>query len=192
MFDSPPPPRPYRPPPPPPPPQQWDPNSVTQVTGGGPEPTMAVPPPPHVPSGKGDGSPTSVDTISMKRFADNLAQLVDPLNTSLNLVTNMNRVNAGGFFQGANMRAQVTGTNKDGMLQAGFVAVLKKVIKSVNDTHEAVVKLAKDYESTEDLNNMKVTQLNRTMADVSTDINAVGTAGSTLTSGSGSGSGSRS
>ena len=182
-------PPPHKPPPPPPPIQQWDPNSAPNQSGGGPQlpdgsPAIA---PPHVPSGGGDGSDTSVDTISMKRFAENISQLLTPLNHSLDLLQNMKPVAAGGFFQAANMRKQVTGDSGDGMMQSGFETVVKKIIKSINDTHDAVTKLATDYTNTEDQNNIELGKLTKTMSDVNTDISAVGSAGTKFGDGSSSG-----
>jgi hypothetical protein len=141
--------------------------------------------PPSVPgkSGGPSGS-TTVSTPSMKVFADNVSTLLTPLNKALELVQNMKPVKAGDFNTGHVMATSITGSSGDGMLQAGFETVLKKCIKTVTDTHEAVSKLAKDYENIDDLNKLTGQQLTRSMGDVPTDIPAIGQAGSTVGGGS--------
>jgi hypothetical protein len=187
-------------PPPPPPPkpkvQDWDSNSVPPVTGGGPSNPDGAPPltPPNVP-GKHDGSgsgTTTVNTPSMKVFADNIGTLLTPLNKALELVQAMPKVAAGDFHTGHVMKKLLTGDAGDGMMQSGFETVLKKCVKSVTDTHEAVLKLARDYDNIDELNKMTGQQLNRVLSDhgVSGDITAVGSAGSKFGDGSGTGSGS--
>ena len=173
-------------------PPSWDSNSTpAPVQGGEPQAPPGSPAltPPNVPSGKDGGNgQTAVNTPSMKQFADNISQLVAPLQHSLELLQNMKPLAAGGFYQGYNMRNMVTGNAADGMLQSGYETVLKKAIKSITDTQEAVVKMAKDYENIEDLNKMTGQQLNRAMGNVGTDITAVGSAGAKFGSGSSSSS----
>ena len=179
-------------PPPPPPPKpaitNWDPNSVPPVTGGGPTNPDGTPSltPPNVP-GKGDGSgngSTSVNTPSMKVFADNLGQLIPVVQKALDLVQGMPKVAAGDFNTGHVMKKMITGDAGDGMLQSGYETVLKKSMKTLNDTHDAVLKLARDYENIDDLNKLTGQQLSRIMGDVPSDITAVGSAGSKFGDGS--------
>jgi flagellar hook-basal body complex protein FliE len=172
----------------------WDSNSVPKpVTGDGPKAAPGAPAlnPPNVPSGKGGGSgQTAVNTPSMNQFANNISQLLPPLENALKQLQDLKPLAAGGFYQGYNMRNVVTGNGGDGMLQSGFETVLKKAIKSINDTHEAVVKMAKDYETVDDQNKMTGQALNRAMGNVGADVNAVGAAGAKFGSGTNSGSGS--
>jgi hypothetical protein len=56
-------------------------------------------------------------------------------------------------------------------------------MKSLTDVHDAMLKLATDYDSTEEQNKIDLTTLNRVMSDVTTDINAVASAGSKFGSG---------
>jgi hypothetical protein len=165
--------------------QPWDPNNVTPDNNGGPQLPVGSPPivPPHVPSNNGDGSETSVDTASMKLYAQNIMQLVPSLNSALSMVQNMKPVAAGGFYQGSAMRSLLTGNSGEGMMQSGFETVLKKLMKSLTDVHDAMLKLATDYDSTEEQNKIDLTTLNRVMSDVTTDINAVASAGSKFGSG---------
>ncbi|MFI9387388.1 hypothetical protein [Kutzneria sp. NPDC052558] len=180
------------PPPPPPPPKpnitDWDPNSVPPVTGGGPSTPNGAPSltPPDVPGnhdGSGNGD-TTVHTPSMKVFADNLGTLLTPLQQALQLVQGMPKIAAGDFNTGHVMRTMITGDSGDGMLQAGYEQVLKKCVKTVTDTHDAVLKLARDYENIDDLNKLTSQQLSRAMGDVPSDITAVGSAGSKFGDGS--------
>lgn len=168
--------------------QDWDPNSVPPVTGGGPSNPDGTPSltPPNVP-GKHDGGnsgATTVNTPSMKIFAQNIGTLLEPLNKALALVQAMPKVEAGDFNTGHTMRKMITGDAGDGMLQSGFETVLKKCVKSVTDTHEAVLKLARDYENIDDLNKLTGQQLTRAFGDVPGDITAVGSAGSKFGDGS--------
>ena len=174
-------------PPPPPALQDWK-NDVTPVTGGGPTNPDGAPPlnPPNVPGKKdGNGSgKTTVNTPSMKIFAENINTLLTPLNKSLELLQNLPPVAAGDFHTSKVMKKMITGDAGDGMLQSGFETVLKKCIKTVNDTHEAVQKLARDYENIDDLNKLTSQQLTRAMGDVPGDITAVGSVGSKFSDGS--------
>lgn len=160
----------------------WDPNNgPAPITGGGPTNPDGTPSltPPDVP-GKGNGSngSTTVSTPSMKVFADNIGQLIAPLNKALELVQGMPKVAAGDLHTGHVMKTMITGDAGDGMLQSGFETVLKKCVKSVTDTHEAVLKLARDYENIDELNKVTGQQLSRAMGDVPSDITAVGSVGS--------------
>jgi len=166
----------------------WDPNNTPPpVTGGGPTNPDGSPSltPPNVP-GKGNGSSgtTTVSTPSMKIFADNIGQLIEPLNKALSYVQSMPKVQAGDFNTGHVIKTMLTGDSGNGMLQSGFETVLKKCVKSVTDTHEAVLKLARDYENIDDLNKVTGQQLSRAMGDVGSDITAVGSAGSKFGTGS--------
>jgi hypothetical protein len=178
------------PPPPPPPLQSW--NDGKPWTYNPPADQNATNPPdappinaPNVP-GKKDGSSgtTSVDTPSMKVFADNINQLLAPLQKSLSLLQALPPVAAGDFHTSQVIKKMITGDAGDGMLQAGFETVLKKCIKTVTDTHEAVNKLALDYKNIDDLNKLTGQQLSRAMGDVGSDIQAVGTAGGKFGDGS--------
>ena len=120
----------------------------------------------------------------MKIFADNIGQLIEPLNKALSYVQSMPKVQAGDFNTGHVIKTMLTGDSGNGMLQSGFETVLKKCVKSVTDTHEAVLKLARDYENIDDLNKVTGQQLSRAMGDVGSDITAVGSAGSKFGNGS--------
>lgn len=164
----------------------WDPNSVPPVTGNTPQTPDGAPSltPPNVP-GKHDGSNgTTVNTPSMKIFAENIGQLLPPLNKALSLLQAMPKVAAGDFNTGHTMKTLLTGDAGDGMMQSGFETVLKKCVKSVTDTHEAVTKLSKDYENIDDLNKVTGQQLSRAMGDVPGDITSVGSVGSKFGDGS--------
>lgn len=165
-----------------PPITDWNPSSVPPVTGGTPTTPDGAPSltPPDVPGGHdGSGSGTTeVHTPSMKVFADNIGTLLTPLNKALELVQGMPKVAAGDFNTGHTMKTLLTGDSGDGMMQSGFETVLKKCVKSVTDTHEAVLKLARDYENIDDLNKVTSQQLSRALGDVPADITAVGSVGS--------------
>jgi len=178
--------------PPPPPAMQpwndgksWDWKPPDDISATNPDGSPAITPP-DVP-GKKDGSgsgKTTVNTPSMKIFAQNINTLLDPLHESLKLLQALPPVAGGDFHTSKVMKTLITGDAGDGMLQSGFETVLRKCIKTVTDTHEAVSKLARDYENIDDLNKLTGQQLSRAMGDVGSDINAVGSAGSKLGDGS--------
>ena len=149
-------------------PQHFDPTTVTPVTGGGPQTT--APPPPIVPSRNGGGDGTTVNTPSLRLFASNVGMLEQPLRTALSSLQAMKPVAPGGFYQASQIRTKVNG--EDG-LQGKFSTVLTNVIEAVVDTRNAMLKLAGDYESTEDQNSMQTSALQRAMSDVNDDIGSI-------------------
>lgn len=174
-------------PPPPPALQDWNGSWKPPADGSASNPDGAPAiNPPDVPGKKdGNGSgKTTVNTPSMKIFAENINTLLTPLNKSLELLQALPPVAAGDFHTSKVMKKMITGDAGDGMLQSGFETVLKKCIKTITDTHEAVSKLARDYENIDDLNKLTGQQLTRAMGDVGSDINAVGSAGSKFGDGS--------
>jgi len=164
-------------------PWTWTPPADTGASNPSGSPAIT---PPDVPGGKGDGGSgkTTVNTPSMKIFAENINLLLDPLHESLKLLQALPPVAGGDFHTSKVMKTLITGDSGEGMLQGGFETVLKKCIKTVTDTHEAVTKLARDYENIDDLNKLTGQQLSRAMGDVGSDINAVGSAGSKFGDGS--------
>lgn len=173
-------------PPPPPPPKPdakpFDTNNIPGFTTADGTPDNPSFTPPDVPGNKGDGKggKTEVHTATLKLFADNIDKLKEPLNNALTKLQELKPVEAGDFNTGHVMKTMLTGADGTGMMQAGFETVLKKTIKTVTDVHEAVVKMAKDYDNVDDLNKMTGQQLNRALDDnwVTTDIGAVGDSGS--------------
>lgn len=171
--------------------QQWQSGDVApdgqtppSQSPGGSGPTLpsgsGVINPPPLRKGKASGSGTSVDTISMKQYASNMSQMLLPINEALGLLQKLKPIAAGGFNQAHNLRMSITGNTGDGTLVSGFETVLKNLIKSVNDTSDAVTKLAHDYKTVEDQNKISTTQLGKILGDVNTDIPAIANAGSAL------------
>jgi hypothetical protein len=175
-------------PPPDPPPipdaKPFDTNNIPGFTTADGTPDNANLTPPDVPGNKGDGKggggKTEVHTATLKLFADNIDKLKEPLNNALTKLQDLKPIAAGDFNTGHTMKTMITGNDGTGMLQSGFETVVKKSLKSVTDVHEAISKLAKDYDNADELNKMTGQQLNRALDDnwVNTDIGAVGDAGS--------------
>jgi hypothetical protein len=158
----------------------WDPHSVPPATGGG-GPHATAPHPPNVPGGNGSGNSngTQVDTPSMKLFADNIGRLVDPVASLVSLLGSMAKVNAGGFHQGNQLALKVNGGTTTGLTD-GFKKVMVNLQNTLMDTQSAMTKVAKDYETADELNKMDSTKMVNAMSKIKTDVGGIGTAAKTL------------
>jgi hypothetical protein len=154
-------------------PESFDPTSVPAVLHGAPEgaPTVAAP---LVPVAQGGQGPTSeaVSTPSLRLFAENIGQLVQPVKDAMTHLSGMTPVAAGGFYQASAIKSNVNNG-----LQKDYGTILNNVAESLVDTQNAMLKLAKDYETDEEANTMKASAVTKVMDQVGTDISAIGTGG---------------
>ncbi|MGQ4514540.1 hypothetical protein [Streptomyces sp. DW26H14] len=160
-------------PPDPPPPehkaQEWD-GKPDLGTGHGTYTDASPFTPPAVPKKDGSGKGTSVDTPSMKVFADNLDLLLKPLTTASDALKPVS-VAPGAFYHANSIRTKVTGTNGDDGLKAQYLKVLTDLSNGLTDLRDGVRTLAKKYKTIDDANGMKSKDLTDAMDGVSDDFN---------------------
>ncbi|NMH99700.1 hypothetical protein [Pseudonocardia acidicola] len=140
--------------------------------------TATAPSPPPVPGGHGSGGSgaTSVDTPSLKLFASNIDQLIQPLKDAKTTLAGM-KVQAGGFAQAYDIHDHLVGPNG---LQSSYRTVLDRVIETLTDVKNGVNKMAADYETTEEANTMSADAVTKAMPDLAGDITSITTAGGKL------------
>ncbi|MDH6630478.1 hypothetical protein M2271_008339 [Streptomyces sp. LBL] len=132
---------------------------------------------PGVPANGTDtaGSKTSVDTSSLKTFADNLDTLADAVDGAYQRVVNLKPLAPGGhsFAEAQNLKKAVTGDKGDAGLQPSFVLALHHLQEGLMKTARAIRDLANKYSSLEDLNREAGKELSGLIKDAQGYINTV-------------------
>jgi hypothetical protein len=135
--------------------------------------------PPPVPGGSehpGKGV-TAVNTAAMKTFAANLASLAEdggPLTKLLTYVGSVN-VKPGGFHAAQDSIVEpVVGSGK---LKEQTVQMVHDLIDSINTTSEKMAAAALAYETADEANKMSTTDFANYFGQVTTDINQIGSKG---------------
>jgi hypothetical protein len=144
-------------PPPPPPPVEWKPGDDHN------------PGPQHSnPNGSGPTPPTTVDTPSLDAFATYMGELIPTLN---NLLPDLKLVDVqpGAFYHADQIRAVINGLNADAGLKNKFTLVIADLVQGLTDIQTAVTTMSSKYKSTEDVNNMSVTDLQNEFQTVQSD-----------------------
>jgi hypothetical protein len=145
---------------------------------------------PHVPTGTGSGSGTSVDTISLDRFADNIDAMIQPTATAGTTLKTVS-VAPGAFYHANQMRSSVNGPNGDAGLKEQYIKTLSDLGQGLADLRDGIRQLSTTYTNIEDANTMKATDFQTAMSSSQGDFTQMMTdAGGSGGSGSGSGSGS--
>jgi len=130
--------------------------SVPNGQGSYTDPTTFTPP--AVPSGKGDGKGTTVDTPSLDLFADNIDQLVAPVKQAQSALKGVS-VAPGDFYHANKMRIDLNGPNADDGLKEQFVKVLGDLSQGLSDLSAGMRQLSQKYTTTEDANSASATDL---------------------------------
>jgi hypothetical protein len=140
--------------------------------------------PPTVPGGSGSGSGTSVDTPSMKLFADNIDKLIAPTQAAAKKLDPIN-VAPGAFYHADQIRTKVNGLNADDGLKAQYGKVLADLVQGLGDLRDGVRQLASNYATLEDANKMTSTDLDKAMQSTSGDFTVLLTDAGGSTGGTG-------
>jgi hypothetical protein len=132
--------------------------------------------PPPVPGGAhspGKGV-TTVNTDAMRTFAKNIAQLAEPLTTSMNAVQSVN-VRAGAFPSAITLASKIN-TPQTG-LRDSVVASLDQIAQAIGDTADAVSRMALAYDSGEAANKITASKYGDFMQQGSAVISSLVPAG---------------
>lgn len=124
--------------------------------------------PPPVPTGKGTGKVTSVDTPSMDLFATNMTLLVDPVKQAIAKLQTVG-VQPGAFYHANQMRIKVNGINQDDGLKKAYLSVLNDLTEGLSDISDGMRTLSQKYKSVEDANKMTATELGTAMESSQSD-----------------------
>lgn len=163
-------------------PQHYD--GATTITSGTGTPHSNVHfTPPPVPSKGRSGKGTSVDTPSMKLFADNIDALIQPVQRMYSELQNVKAVAPGGFYHGYELKSKVDGPNGGDGLHHQYLLVLHDLANGLADVRDGVRVLAGKYKTMDDAAHMKATDLSKAMSDSGTDFDSL------MTDMGGSGSG---
>ena len=133
------------------PPLQWSPSDANRPPPKS-LPTGNGPAPPKIPGGKTATATTSVDTPSLDLFATNVKALQDPVNALVKTLKGMTPVQPGAFYHADLIRANVSGDNGDGGIQAKYRTAINDLGNGLVSLHYAVTTLSKKYKTTEDAN----------------------------------------
>jgi hypothetical protein len=187
---------------------EWDGNYNTPPSQSGPtlpDGTSGNVTPPAVPGNTSSGSGnTSVDTPSMDLFASNIGLLIGPAKDAATRAQNFPAVAPGQFYHAYQIQDKVTGppggSSGSGTtdLVTSYQGVFTDLADGLTNIQKAAQAISAKYKTTQDLNNLKVSELNTDFSDASTDFNNSVTAnggssgsGNNSPSGSGSGSGNK-
>lgn len=133
------------------PPLQWSPSDANRPPPSalpkGPGPNA-----PKIPGGKSNSGTTSVDTPSLDLFATNVKALQDPVNALVKTLKGMTPVQPGAFYHADLIRANISGDNGDGGIQAKYRTAINDLGNGLVSLHDAVTTLSTKYKSTEEAN----------------------------------------
>ena len=160
----------------PPPPKQWDPTTFhAPPARSGPEKQDLTPP--HVPGRSGGGRTTSVDTPSMKVFADNMDTLAEPVKQAYDKLMQLQRVNPGAFYDAYMLRQVSCGTNGDSGLQNTYLKILHDLGQGLADISSGMRQLSAKYKTTEEEAKMTADDLSKAMESAQSDFTKIGSGG---------------
>ena len=150
--------------------QGFDVTTVQETTGQ----VYSIPPPPPLPitglGGDGNGE-VRVDTELLQRFATYVQELEAPLRHAQAQLREMDP-RPGGFHQAYELRTQLGGDDASG-LRGSFSQVIDRTIETLTDIRAGVQRLAADYETTEEFNEVEAQALLDAMPDLAADITAI-------------------
>jgi hypothetical protein len=140
------------------------------------QPLPAMPAPAVGPGGSGT---TSVDTSSLKTFADNLDTISAALGHARTKLNGLQPIRPGGseFVEAQALKSKVSGDHGDGGLQQSFVTSLHALRTALEDTAEGIRTLAGKYSTIEEINAKAGTELHQLIDTANTDVQAIGLAG---------------
>lgn len=136
-----------------------------------PDPT-SVPPVPK--NGDGGSRDTKVSTGSMEVCAKNLEQLIAPVQRAKQALHGVD-TRPGAFFHANQIRSKVTGSGGEtGGLKDAYSKVLDDLADGLTDLCNGIRSLSKQYDSTEEANEMKAKDLDEYMYRAGADFQALG------------------
>jgi hypothetical protein len=181
---------------------EWDGNYNSPPSQSGPnlpDGTSGNLNPPTVPGGNptsGSGT-TSVDTPSMDTFAKNIGLLIGPVKDASTRAQNFPPVAPGQFYHAYQIQDKVTGppggSSGSGTsdLVTSYSGVFNDLADGLTKIQSAATAISNKYKTTQDLNNLKVSELNTDFSDATTEFgNMMGANGGNGGSGTNSPSGS--
>lgn len=128
-----------------------------------------VPTIPAIPAQSANGN-TSVDTSSLKKFADNLDTLAEALGGAKTRVDNLQAIAAGTFNEAKALAQAVTGENG---LQPNYSKSLHLLRQALMDTASSIRSLATKYSTIEEINQKAGSDLSNLIQTAETDIQAL-------------------
>jgi hypothetical protein len=141
------------------------------------KPLNPAPPPvvPRIPSSSGSGAKTVVNTQALTTFASNIDQLIAPVSNAQTEVAGLSPVAAGAFDKAWTISDAVTGggDSKSTPMTTSFGLVLKDLAKGLADLRDAANKMATTYTTTDALNGMSVSDLQRVLDQPTADFNGL-------------------
>lgn len=114
------------------------------------------------------GDDTSVDTTAIKAFADQMEEYITELKASREELTSQSSVAAGAFPSGVAIADKTNSTT------TSLIGAIEAMIETFTDLEEQMAKIANDYETMEEVNNIAAEKFNQLMAQVTSDISTVG------------------
>ena len=168
----------------------WDPNSAPagqkQAVD---QPNVSSPRIPQAVSA--DSGKTVVNTQALTHFGNNINELLAPVSTAQSSVNALAPVAAGAFDKAWTIQGDLTGdgtrTSAGTDLKTSYGKVLTDLSNGLNDLVSAVKTMAQKYTTTDDLNNMKASDLQQSLDKTTGDFGNIITDGGG-SSGSGGGS----
>lgn len=125
--------------------------------------------PPKPVGGGGASGEVAADTEAFKVVASNIASLIDPLKEAQSRLSGID-VRPGAFAQAFALKDQVSGPSG---LKVTMTTVTSKLIETLTDVQNGLLKMALDYETTEEANKAKADAVQMVMPDVAADIQGI-------------------
>lgn len=152
----------------------WDPSTKPPLTS---RPLSPVPGPqaPPVPNYAGSGGKTVVNTQALTTFASNIGQLIAPVTAANTAVSGLSPVAAGAFDKAWTISDSVTGgsSSQGTPMVKSFGQVLTDLGNGLTDLQTAANTMVTTYTTTDALNNMNVSDLQKVLDQPAGDFNGL-------------------
>lgn len=133
---------------------------------------LPLPDTPSIPAlSPGDANkPTSVDTLSLKKYADNLDTLADALKLAMTRVTNIRPIKCGTFDEATTLAEKVTGSSG---LQTSYGESLHLLRQALMDSASQIRTLAGKYSTIDEINRQAGEELQHLIQGAQGDIQSL-------------------
>ncbi|MFD7917709.1 hypothetical protein ACFV3R_00475 [Streptomyces sp. NPDC059740] len=156
-------------------PQHYDGGEYDGSTSGTVNTGQSVPdmPPPVASDDSDNGGDVSVDTMALKRFADNLDTIADAVGGARTRVDHLAPILPGKFKEAETLQAKISGGPQGGGgLQQGLVDSMHGLRQALMETAEKIRAMANKYDTLEELNNKAGSELTDLMQTAQRDLQA--------------------
>lgn len=120
----------------------------------------------------GYGTDVSVDTMALKKFADNLDTIAEAVGKARDRVDNLQPIRPGTFTEATTLKAKISGGDGGGGLQEGLSLSMHDLRQALMETAEKIRTMADKYSTLEEVNSKAGSELSQLLQSAQSDLQA--------------------